>query len=113
MDPADGAEIIPFPQRTAAPVSPSLSAPTAEDADRVGRSVAALQHALAEQRLAIAAWQDALAQLRASTRRLGDGLGAYQRRLDALRGQVGTLNESAAGLESWADDQLRHEPPSA
>lgn len=112
------AQIIPFPTRALAPLaSPEptpyglgLAPPANPDAERLGRALAALDAALAEQREAVAAWRAALAALRDLSHGLGAGLARLNAGLDMLGGDVATLNGRARALEDWADDALARAP---
>jgi hypothetical protein len=94
------AEIIRFPAPT--PVNP--------DGARLVRALAALDTAIAEQRIAIGGWRDSLAALRASTAALGASAVRYHRSLEALVADVMALHGQAQALERWADDVLAREP---
>lgn len=89
------ADIIPFPAR------PKLAEPAAED--RLARALASLNAALAEQRVAIAAWRESLAALKAATDGLGDSLQRYHSNLGTLGDSVSALRTKAQSLEQWAN----------
>lgn len=94
------ASIIPFPVRIK-PVEAAPADPTPEQ--RLALALASLNAALAEQRIAVAAWRDVLGQLKVSTAGLSDSLQRYRTNLDTLGTSVSTLNAKAVTLEEWAD----------
>ena len=91
------AEIIPFPSRPK---------PEPQPDERLSRALESLNAALAEQRVAVAAWRGALEELRASTTGLGESLQKYRTNLGALSGSVAALQANAQSLEQWADGGL-------
>ncbi len=97
------AEIIPFPVRTQ-PMEPPPAAMPPED--RLERALESLNAAMAEQKVALAAWRGALGALQASTSGLGESLQRYQTSLGTLSGNVDALREKAVSLEQWADSVL-------
>lgn len=94
------ASIIPFPARkkpsatAAATVSPEV---------RLARALKSLSVALAEQRVAVAAWRDALGELKTTTSGLNESLTAYRLNLQSLGDSVATLKSKARALEAIAD----------
>jgi hypothetical protein len=90
------AEIIPFPVRSP---EPAVLLPQ----DRLTRALASLNAALAEQRVAVAAWRDNLADLKASTGGLGESLEQYRTSLGNLGQGIETLQTQAHALRNWAD----------
>ncbi len=90
------AKIIPFPARV-------VAAPVETPHERLVRALATLNAALAEQRVAIAAWRGALADLRTTATGLGESLQHYRGSLDVLEHGVGTLHTKATALRDWAD----------
>jgi hypothetical protein len=110
MPEAATAEIIPFPARPAAPTtadrvaSPPI-APSAAEV-RLARALAGLNQAVAEQRVAMAAWKAAIGDLKTVTRRLGNSLRTYNDSLGQLDTRVSSLRTQAVKLEAWADDVL-------
>jgi chromosome segregation ATPase len=117
------AEIIPFPARPA-PVTlePAGAAPVVTEEQtaanlRLARALQSLDTALTEQRVAIAAWREALGQLRATVSGLSTSVQTYHDTLDDLGTKVVTLNGEARRLESWADNAIAQcaakEAPSA
>ena len=82
------AEIIPFPTR-------QVAQPVELPHERLGRALTTLNAALAEQRLAIAAWRGALAELKSTATGLGESLQRY-------RDSLGTLGEGVAALHTQA-----------
>ena len=89
------AQIIPFPLRRP---------PAQRDKnERLQRSLAALEVAIANQRVAVAAWRSALADLSKVVSGLGDGLQRYRGSLDGLAVRVDALRAQAVQLDSIAD----------
>ena len=89
------ASIIPFPTR---------QKPTAPDPqERLVRALESLNAALADQKIAIAAWRDVLGELKASTNSLDDSLQHYRSNLRTLGTSVSALRAKARSLEQWAD----------
>ena len=108
--PLPTADIIPFPARPkASEPSPSelgpseLSPSELGPGDRLSRAMESLNAALAEQRVALAAWREALGQLKSTTAGLGESLQHYHSNLGALSDRVSGLNAQARTLERWAD----------
>ncbi|HVZ08068.1 hypothetical protein [Rhodopila sp.] len=118
--PGGSATIIPFRARPAA--SPSRRAGSARvgsaqagfvqagsaqasdpTRDRLARALATLNAALVDQRLAMAQWRSALAELKASAAGLGDTLVHYQANLASLSQGVSALRLQAKSLAAWAD----------
>jgi hypothetical protein len=62
-----------------------------------------LNEALAEQRVAIAAWRNALADLKGTTDGLRGSLQTYQTNLQTLGDSVSGVHAKALSLEAWAD----------
>jgi hypothetical protein len=91
------AVIIPFPPRPKVEPRPE---------DRLARALESLNAALAEQRVALAAWRGALGQLKETTTGLGESLQRYHTSLGSLGGGVATLHDQARSLEQWADGVL-------
>ena len=89
------AQIIPFP----------LGRPPAQrdGNERLQRAIAALEAAIANQRVAVAAWRSALADLSRVVSGLGDGLQRYRGSLDGLSVRVDSLRAQAVQLEHTAD----------
>ncbi len=87
------AEIIPFPTR-------QVAQPVELPHERLGRALTTLNAALAEQRLAIAAWRGALAELKTTATGLGESLQRY-------RDSLGTLGEGVAALHTQATGTAR------
>ena len=69
----------------------------------MSRAMESLNAALAEQRVALAAWREALGQLKSTTAGLGESLQHYHSNLGALSERVSGLNAQARTLERWAD----------
>ena len=92
------ASIIPFPVRS----KPAMPAPVPDE--RLARALESLSAALAEQRLAVAAWREVLGQLKTTTAGLSDSLQRYQSNLSTLGTSVSDLNQNAHLLEAWADN---------
>ncbi|HEY4040572.1 MAG TPA: hypothetical protein VGM32_01870 [Rhodopila sp.] len=88
------ADIIPFPIR------PKPAEPLPED--RLGLALASLNAAMIEQRAAVAAWRQALGELKATTMGLGESLQRYHASLGSLSGSVATVHAKASSLEQWA-----------
>jgi chromosome segregation ATPase len=86
------ATVIPFPQR-----DPNL---------RLQTALSSLSAALEEQRTAIAAWRESLAELRGVVGSVGQGLVGLRTNLERLRQDTVSLNEDAQAMESWADAVL-------
>jgi sugar (pentulose or hexulose) kinase len=89
------ATIIPFPDRS----KPAEQTPE----QRLARALEALNAALAQQQVAIAAWRDGLLALKASTTGLHDSLLRYRTNLATLGDSVSELHDKAQSLEAWAD----------
>ena len=89
------AQIIPFPLRRP---------PVQRDGnERLQRAIAALDVAIANQRVAVAARRSALADLSRVVSGLGDGLQRYRGSLDGLAVRVDSLRAQAVHLERTAD----------
>ncbi len=102
MDQDETAQVIPFPiGRTRQP-----AADPARDQDRLTAALAALEAALAEQREAMAGFRASLGELGAAVHALEGGAVGLSTRLGTLHRQVGTVNQSARELETWADRVL-------
>ena len=89
------AQIIPFPQRRP-PVQ-------RDGTDRLQRAIAALEMAISNQRVAVAAWRSGLADLSKVVSGLGDGLQSCRGSLDGLAVRVDSLRAQAVQLERTAD----------
>jgi cytochrome c-type biogenesis protein CcmH/NrfG len=89
------ATIIPFPARP----KPAQPAPQ----ERLARALESLNAALADQKIAIAAWRDVLGELKATTTGLDDSLRHYRTTLRTLGNSVNSLHAKARSLEQWAD----------
>jgi hypothetical protein len=98
------ADIIPFPARPI-PAEPTPVEPTPEA--RLARALASLNAALADQRAAVAAWREVLAELKATTIGLQGSLQRYRANLLTLGDSVSALHTKAQSLEQWADDATR------
>ncbi len=99
------AEIIPFPTRQVAPLVETPVAPPVETPhERLARALAKLNAALAEQRVAVAAWRGALGELKTTAAGLGESVQRYQRSLGALGDGVAALNTRATALRDWAEN---------
>jgi hypothetical protein len=96
------ARIIPFPARAVAPPVAAPLSPT-PDHDRLVRALQSLNAALADQRVALAAWRAVLGDLKATTTGLDDSLQRYRSSLSCLGDSVNGLRDKARGLEQWAD----------
>jgi hypothetical protein len=99
------ADIIPFPARPVPAGSAGARAPGA-DAGRLSRALTKLDLALAEQRAAVAVWQDGLVTLGGSLAGLDGSLRRYGDRLAGLRARTETVHAQAQRLEAWADAVL-------
>jgi hypothetical protein len=89
------ADIIPFPAR-AKPAEPTPQ-------QRLVGALESLNAALAEQRTAVAAWREVLAELKTTTAGLHDSLRRYRANLLTLGSSVSALQAMARSLEQWAD----------
>ncbi|WP_158930355.1 hypothetical protein [Acidisphaera sp. S103] len=89
------ATIIPFPAR------PKPEAPAPQE--RLARALESLNAALADQKVAVAAWRDVLGELKATTAGLDDSLQHYRATLRTLGTSVSALRSRARSLEQWAD----------
>jgi ABC-type transporter Mla subunit MlaD len=89
------AAIIPFPAR------PKPPAQTPED--RLARALESLNAAMADQRVAVAAWREVLGELKTTTINLDDSLQRYRSNLGSLGTSVSALHAKARALEQWAD----------
>jgi len=92
------ADILPFPGR------PKSAEPTPEE--RLIRALESLNAALAEQRVAVAAWREVLVELKTTTTGLHDSLQRYRANLLTLGDSVSVLHTNARALEQWADGVL-------
>ena len=98
MDQDDTGQVIPFPiGRTCQPT---------RDQDRLTAALASLEAALAEQHEAMAVFRARLGELGAAVHALEGGAVGLSTRLGALHRQVGSVNQSARQLETWADGVL-------
>lgn len=102
------ATIIPFPVRPSAQEAPP-GEPSPQD--RLARAVESLNKAMADQRQAVAAWREVLAELKASTTKLDESLRGYRSNLRTLGNSVSALHSKARSMEAWADGVL--ETPNA
>ena len=93
--PKPSASIIPFPAR------PKPAAPAPED--RLAKALVSLNAALADQRTAVAAWREVLAELKTTTTGLDESLQRYRANLRSLGTSVSSLHAKARSLEQWAD----------
>ena len=93
------AAIIPFPLR-----------PQATDR-RLHDALARLDAALAAQRMAVADWRHALANLRITVGGLGDGLRRYDETLAAVGRDISAAGDQARILERWADGVIGNDQP--
>jgi len=89
------ATIIPFPVR------PKPEAPAPQE--RLARALESLNAALADQKVAVAAWRDVLGALKATTTGLDESLQHYRASLRTLGTSVSALRSKARALEQWAD----------
>lgn len=89
------ASIIPFPVR------PKPDAPAPQE--RLARALDSLNAALADQKVAIAAWREVLGELKATTTGLDESLQRYRSTLRTLGNSVSSLRAKARTLEQWAD----------
>lgn len=89
------ATIIPFPVR------PQPEAPAPQE--RLARALESLNAALADQKVAVAAWRNVLGELKATTVGLDDSLQHYRATLRTLGTSVSALRAKARSLEQWAD----------
>ena len=103
MSEQSSATIIAFPRMKAARPSPDAAA---EAQARLHRALVSLELALAEQRAAVARWQQGLGALKLSVQGLGQSLETYEDRLGGLAEGVDGLNREARQLEAWADGVL-------
>jgi septal ring factor EnvC (AmiA/AmiB activator) len=92
------ATIIPFPAR------PKPEAPAPQE--RLARALESLNAALADQKVAIAAWRDVLGELKSTTTGLDQSLQQYRATLRTLGNSVSTLRNKARSLEQWADSVI-------
>jgi chromosome segregation ATPase len=90
MDESRTAEIIMFPTTV----------------DRVARAMARLDDALAEQRVAVAAWRSTITDLHGAMGSLRASLATYESALSSVATRVDTLHDESRQLEAWADEQL-------
>jgi ABC-type transporter Mla subunit MlaD len=102
--PTQTAAIIPFRARTKPQAPPPAALPASED--RLVKALATLNAALADQRAAVAAWRDVLAELKTTTKGLDDSLQRYRSNLRSLGTSVSSLHAKARSLEQWADGVL-------
>jgi ABC-type transporter Mla subunit MlaD len=92
------ATIIPFPAR------PKPEAPAPQE--RLARALESLNAALADQKVAVAAWRDVLGELKATTAGLDESLQQYRASLRTLGTSVSSLRSRARALEQWADGAI-------
>jgi hypothetical protein len=107
------AQIIPFPSRrpaTPTDAMPTGALPTGDGQERLRRALLALDAAVSEQRVAVAAWRGALADLGTVMHGLGESVQRYRGSLDALDSRVAGLNAQAVQLERTADAALALRP---
>ncbi len=97
MQAARSAQIILFPMRKTAENSQN---------ERLTNALTALDFALAEQRVAVAAWRETLTELRGIMSGLGASLTDYQDSLARLGTQVAAVNSDAQAMEDWTDAVL-------
>src|SRR5579872_1833011 len=90
------ARIIPFPVRRQA-------AALDEGQERLRRALEGLDNAIADQRVAVAAWRKALGELGSVMSGLGESLHRYRGNLDMLGERVAGLHTQAVRLEQVAD----------
>lgn len=95
------ATIIPFPAR------PKPEAPAPQE--RLARALDSLNAALADQKVAVAAWRDVLGELKTTTAGLDDSLRHYRATLRTLGTSVSSLRSKARALEQWADSVVASE----
>jgi hypothetical protein len=98
------ARIIRFPLR------PEAAARLDEGQERLRRALATLDHAIADQRTAVAAWRKALGELGSVVSGLGDSLHRYRGNLDTLGARVAGLHAQAVRLEKLADAAAQSAP---
>jgi hypothetical protein len=105
------ATIIQFPDRSKlaesnlpARVAADLASAGPTPEQRLARALESLDAALAEQRVAIAAWRDGLLALKVSTTSLHDNLLRYRTNLQTLGDGVADLHAKAQTLKAWADN---------
>jgi hypothetical protein len=65
-----------------------------------------LNTALADQKVAVAAWREVLGELKATTAGLDESLQHYRASLRTLGTSVSSLRSRARALEQWADDTI-------
>ncbi|HEY7581550.1 MAG TPA: hypothetical protein VH855_28470 [Acetobacteraceae bacterium] len=90
------ARVIPFPPRRP-------QATHEQTNERLTQALATLNAAIDNQRIAVAAWRGALADLGKVASGLGDSLQRYRSNLDGLAMRVGALHARAVQLERTAD----------
>lgn len=90
------AQIFLFPVR--APVPAAVLTPQ----QRLARALKTLDAALQEQRVAVAAWRGALAELKTATNSLGESLQQCRANVAALGEGVAGLHQQAKVLGHWA-----------
>jgi hypothetical protein len=90
--------VIPFPVR------PKPEPPSPQE--RLSRALESLNAALADQKVAVAAWRDVLGELKATTAGLDDSLQHYRVTLRTLGTSVSSLRAKTRALEQWADGMV-------
>jgi hypothetical protein len=118
------ADIIPFRTRLAPDDGPDISdgdaaTPAAFRADalhepplHLAGAMSRLNAALAEQRMAVAAWRHAVTDLNTTMRGLTISVQRYRGTLAALDSKVSNLCGEAVRMEHWAEHALnKPEPP--
>jgi hypothetical protein len=98
------AQIIAFPGRLAPPPV------TDEGQERLKRAMASLEAAVVGQRSAVAAWRDALEELRTVMSGLGGSMQRYRDSLDVVGDRVAALHSQAVQLERTADAAMAASP---
>jgi ABC-type transporter Mla subunit MlaD len=93
------AQVIPFPVRRP-------QATREQTNERLQQALAALSAAVENQRISVATWRGALADLSKVVSGLGDSLQRYRGNLDGLAARVGALHTQAVQLDRTADAAL-------
>lgn len=105
------AEIIPFPARKNSDSQNTDSRPEPENRVRLRAALDRLNSANRRQQEAVAAWRQALSELRLSMQSLDNSMQRYSLRLASLRAGVDGVHEQAIKLEQRAAAQTSVSAP--
>ena len=97
-------KVIPFPIR---PAARARATPGRKGDERLAQALDDLNNAVLTQRIAMAAWRAALADLGTVTKRLGSSLRGYDDSLTALDTRLDRLRTEAKQLRALADQATK------